>query len=34
MSRASSFRPTVVRVVAVEILCVLVLWWIGRVFGA
>jgi hypothetical protein len=28
------FRPTVFRVVAVEILCVLILWWIGRTFGA
>jgi hypothetical protein len=34
VSREPSFRPTVVRVVALEILCVVILWWIGRVFGA
>jgi hypothetical protein len=30
----STLRSTAVRVIAVEILCVLVLWWIGRAFGA
>jgi hypothetical protein len=34
VSREPSFRPTVIRVVSIEILCVVILWWIGRVFGA
>jgi hypothetical protein len=31
---SSGFRTTAVLVIAVEILCVLALWWVGRVFGA
>jgi hypothetical protein len=34
VSPEPSFRPTVVRVVAIEILSLLALWWIGRAFGA
>jgi hypothetical protein len=30
----SSFRQTAVRVVVLEILVVLALWWVGRAFGA
>jgi hypothetical protein len=33
VSRESSFRPTAVRVIALEILTILALWWVGRAFG-
>jgi hypothetical protein len=31
---ATPFRTTAIRVVTLEILCVVILWWVGRVFGA
>jgi hypothetical protein len=34
MHRPSDFRTTAVRVIVVELLCILALWWVGRVFGA
>jgi hypothetical protein len=34
MSRPSDFRTTAAGVIAVEVLCILALWWVGRVFGA
>jgi hypothetical protein len=34
MHRPSDFRTTAVRVLAVELLCILALWWVGRAFGA
>ncbi len=34
MNASSDFRTTAALVIAVEVLCILALWWVGRAFGA
>ena len=34
MTASSDFRRTAFLVIGIEVLCILALWWVGRVFGA